>query len=66
MKLKIDTPMANAPIVAVESVPQCPAMAVEAMPINGTVMFDTIFGSAKRNISRLICIDCTSSLKVQR
>ena len=52
MKLKIDTPMASAPIVAVESLPQCPAMAVETMPINGTVMFETIFGSARRNISR--------------
>ena len=29
-------------------------MAVEAMPINGTVMFDTILGNAKRSISRFI------------
>ena len=33
MKLKIDTPMASAPIVAAESAPQCPAMAVETMPM---------------------------------
>ena len=56
MKLKIDTPMASAPIVAAESAPQCPAMAVDTIPISGTVMFETIFGSAMRSISRFMFI----------
>ena len=54
MKLKIDTPIASAPIVAAESAPQWPAMAVETIPIKGTVMLDTMFGSAMRMISRFI------------
>ncbi len=54
MKLKMETPMASAPIVAAESSPQCPAMAVLTMPMRGTVMFDTMFGMAIRNISRFI------------
>ena len=53
MKLKIDTPMASAPIVAAESAPQCPAMAVDTIPISGTVMFDTMEGKA-------ICSICLS------
>ena len=48
--------MASAPNVAAESVPQWPAMAVETMPISGTVMFDTMLGSAMRMISRFIFI----------
>lgn len=50
MKLNMETPMANAPIVCAES-PQCPAMAVLTIPINGTVMLDTMFGTAIRRIS---------------
>ena len=56
MKLKIETPMASAPIVAAESAPQCPAMAVDTMPMSGTVMFETILGSAMRSISRFMFI----------
>ena len=56
MKLKIETPMASAPIVAAESAPQCPAMAVDTMPMSGTVMFETILGSAMRSISRFMVI----------
>lgn len=48
--------MASAPIVAAESAPQCPAMAVDTIPISGTVMFETIFGSAMRSISRFMFI----------
>ena len=49
----IETPMASEPIAAAESLPQCPAMAVEMMPISGTVMFDTMEGKA-------ICSICLS------
>ena len=56
MKLKIETPMASAPIVAAESAPQCPAMAIDTMPMSGTVMFETILGSAMRSISRFMFI----------
>ena len=54
MKLKIDTPMASAPIDAAESSPQWPAMEVETMPISGTVMFETMLGRAMRSISRFM------------
>ena len=57
MKLKIETPMASAPIVAAESAPQCPAMAVDTMPMSGTVMFETILGSAMRSISRFMFME---------
>jgi hypothetical protein len=57
MKLKIDTPMASAPIVAAVSEPQCPAIAVETMPMSGTVMFETILGSAMRSISRFMFME---------
>lgn len=53
MKLKIDTPIASAPIVAALS-PVCPAMAVEKIPIRGTVMLEMIFGSAILKISLFI------------
>ena len=56
MKLKIETPMASAPMAAAESSPQCPAMAVETIPMSGTVMFETMFGSAMRSISRFMFI----------
>lgn len=70
MKLKIETPMASDPIVAAESVPQCPAMAVLTMPISGTVMFDTMFGTAIRRISRFMVMyggkDTANSAKMCR
>lgn len=53
MKLNIETPTANAPIVCAES-PQCPAIAVEKIPMSGTVMLDTMFGIAMRKISLFI------------
>ena len=56
MTLKIEVPMANAPIVAAESTPQWPAMAVEAIPISGTVMFEMMLGTARRKISLFIFI----------
>jgi hypothetical protein len=46
----MDTPMANAPIVEALS-PQRPAIAVEKIPINGTVMLEMIFGIAILKIS---------------
>lgn len=55
IKLNIDTPMANAPIVVTES-PKWPAIIVLTMPMMGTVMLDMMLGSAKRNISRFILI----------
>ena len=58
MKLKIETPMARAPMVAAGfSLSQCPAMAVPAMPMSGTVMFETMFGRAIRNISRFMFME---------
>ena len=54
MKLKIETPMASAPMLAAESPAEWPAMAVPTMPIRGTVMFETMLGSARRRISRFI------------
>lgn len=57
MKLKIDTPMASAPMLAAESPAEWPAMAVPTMPIRGTVMFETMLGSARRRISRFIDMD---------
>ena len=53
MKLKIDTPIASAPIVVTES-PKWPAIIVLTIPIMGTVMFDIMFGSAMRKISLFI------------
>lgn len=53
MKLNMDTPIANAPIVCAES-PQWPAMAVEKMPISGTVILEMMFGIAMRKISLFI------------
>jgi hypothetical protein len=52
MKLKMATPMDSAPIVVAPSLPATrPAMKVDAMPIRGTVMFETMLGIAMRNIS---------------
>lgn len=53
MKLKIDTPIASAPIVAALS-PACPAIAVENIPISGTVILEMIFGMAILKISLFI------------
>ena len=40
-------------------------MAVEMMPISGTVMFETMFGSAMRSISRFMFIrGCKDKVKV--
>ena len=66
MKLKIDTPMASAPIVAAESAPQCPAMAVDTMPMSGTVMFETILGSAMRSISRFMFMESDGEIPGKR
>ena len=55
MKLNIVTPIESAPIVAAASPsPTRPAIAVDMMPMRGTVMFDTMFGSAMRNIALFI------------
>ncbi len=48
--------MANAPMVAAEFAPQWPAIAVETIPISGTVMFEMMLGMASRMMARLICI----------
>ena len=53
--MKIDTPMANAPIVSTE-LPKWPAIIVPAIPIMGTVMLEMMLGMAIRNISRFIPI----------
>ena len=53
MKLKMDTPMASAPIVAAE-LSRCPATAELTMPIRGTVMLEMMFGTANRRISRFM------------
>ena len=53
MKLNIETPTARAPMVAADP-PHCPAMTVPAIPMMGTVMFETTLGSANRNISRFM------------
>ena len=53
MKLKIETPTASDPIARVVSPPpRLPAIIVLAMPMTGTVMLETMFGS--RRISRFI------------
>jgi hypothetical protein len=39
------------------SSPMRPAIAVSAMPSNGMVMFETMFGSAKRRISRSVGVN---------
>ena len=55
MKLKIETPTASDPIARVVSPPpRLPAIIVLAMPMTGTVMLETMFGSASRRISRFI------------
>lgn len=55
MKLKIVTPIDSAPIAVASSLlPMRPAIAVETMPISGTVMFDMMFGIANRNIALFI------------
>jgi hypothetical protein len=55
MKLNIVTPIDNAPMVVAPSAPSMrPAIKVEAIPINGTVMFDMMLGMAMRSISRFI------------
>ena len=55
MKLKIVTPIESAPMAMASSLlPMRPAMAVETMPISGTVMFDMMFGIANRNIALFI------------
>lgn len=55
MKLKMATPIDRAPIVVVPSLPATrPAMNVEAMPMSGTVMFETMLGIAIRSISLFI------------
>ena len=53
IKLNIDTPRANAPITAASPLHR-PTMAVETKPINGTVIFEMIFGIAMRKISLFI------------
>jgi hypothetical protein len=63
MKLKIDTPMASAPIVVTES-PKWPAIIVLTIPIMGTVMFDIMLGSAMRRISRFILVRVLNLLRV--
>lgn len=55
MKLKIVTPIESAPMAVASSLlPMRPAMAVETIPISGTVMFDMMFGIANRNIALFI------------
>lgn len=55
MKLKMATPIESAPMaVASPALPIRPAMAVEAIPISGTVMFDMMLGTAKRMMSLFI------------